>query len=745
MSTTTQKNCPQCGTPLPGDAPGGLCPRCVMALNFETGTAFSGGRTSPPPPSIDDLAGHFPQLELIHLLGHGGMGAVYKARQKQLDRVVALKILPPGIGNNPAFAERFTREARALAKLHHPNIVTLYEFGEAGGLFYFLMEFVDGLNLRQLLHAGRIAPREALAIVPQICDALQFAHDRGIVHRDIKPENILLNKAGQVKIADFGLAKIVARIPDAEATLNGELETAGAAAHEHHDFTEAGKIMGTPSYMAPEQNEQPAEVDHRADIYALGVVFYQMLTDELPGKQVEPPSRKVQIDVRLDEVVLRALEKNPELRYQTAGAIKTHLETIALDPAPAGSSASSPIAPRPTKYVVRLVVFAAVIILFVAIGTAVRIRSNRDEAVRAREETMADTVASAHRAVLEAEFKQAKNEAASAERDFKNGTGGLLEAQAAKNKADILEAELTGDPVRIAKARLLAAQAQFKIISLSYNAGTTPYSDYDKARNDIAIAEAQLREVEAGSATQADFIRQPIAPQVREDGGKSSTAASPGPAPVEPISVVAARVYKKDVGVYISSLGMVAPPDSATSPAPVRKSGDPVVIFFNIPEDDVQSVVKNLDAGRTMSLDIYARGGYITPLAKGTLVAVDNQIDASTGMLKCKASVVPNADVLLYPNQFVNVQLLMETKHGVTFIPDDAALQYGTNGVSVYIIHSDDTVNSRRVTPGVHENRGAGVEITSGLSVGDTVVVKADGKLTEGGKVRYHLAGESGP
>ena len=137
------------------------------------------------------------------------MGAVYKARQKELDRIVALKILPPGIGDDAAFAGRFAREAKALAKLNHPGIVTLYEFGQTNGLFFFLMEFVDGVNLRQLLHAGRIAPREALAIVPQICDALQYAHDQGIVHRDIKPENILLDRRGRVKVADFGLAKIV--------------------------------------------------------------------------------------------------------------------------------------------------------------------------------------------------------------------------------------------------------------------------------------------------------------------------------------------------------------------------------------------------------------------------------------------------------------------------------------------------------------------------------------------------------
>ena len=279
------------------------------------------------------VGAHFPELEILELVGRGGMGVVYKARQKRLARFVALKILSPKIGQDPAFAERFTREAQAMAMLNHPHIVAVYDFGQTtspllpgadqgegaanlpspsgtaaggeGGLYYFLMEFVDGVNVRRLLDAGKLAPQEALAIVPQICEALQYAHDHGVVHRDIKPENVLLDKEGRVKIADFGIAKLVGR--DAKnLTLTG-----------------AGQIVGTPQYMAPEQIEHPLQVDHRADIYSLGVVFYQMLTGELPIGRFAPPSKKVQIDVRLDEVVLRALEKEPELRYQHASQIKS--------------------------------------------------------------------------------------------------------------------------------------------------------------------------------------------------------------------------------------------------------------------------------------------------------------------------------------------------------------------------------------------------------------------------------------
>ncbi|HEV2454158.1 MAG TPA: serine/threonine-protein kinase, partial [Verrucomicrobiae bacterium] len=324
MNTEPTPRCPQCGQLLPPDAPDGLCPKCVMVMNLKTETAFSGDTPAAQPPlPPEQIAPHFPQFEILECLGRGGMGVVYKARQKTLNRFVALKLLAPERVQDAKFAERFAREAQALAALNHPNIVTIHDFGQAGGFYYLLMEFVDGLNLRQLLRARKFTPEEALAIVPPLCDALQFAHDRGIVHRDIKPENLLLDKTGRVKVADFGIAKML-------GTANG-----GGDGRTFTRENVTQSTVGTPGYSAPEQKTDPQHVDSRADIYSLGVVFYEMLTGELPGKRIEPPSRKVQIDVRLDEVVLRALEKTPELRYQQVSEVKTCVETIV------GSAAAS--------------------------------------------------------------------------------------------------------------------------------------------------------------------------------------------------------------------------------------------------------------------------------------------------------------------------------------------------------------------------------------------------------------------
>lgn len=295
----------------------GLCARCLGALNFNTLTRIGGAADEElhAVPTVEELADFFPQLEVLSLIGRGGMGVVYKARQKSLHRDVALKLLAPERAGDPMFARRFASEARSLAALNHPHIVGVHDFGEAGGYFYLLMEFVDGVNLRQLIQSRRLTPDEALGIIMPVCDALQAAHERGIVHRDVKPENLLIDRNGAVKIVDFGIARmmdepaaegIVATVPDLSAV---------------HTLA-----VGTPDYAAPEQRAS-APCDHRADIYSLGVVLYEMFTGERPGGGViTSPSRRAAVDVGIDEVVLKALQQEPDLRFRTVAEFREQIE-----------------------------------------------------------------------------------------------------------------------------------------------------------------------------------------------------------------------------------------------------------------------------------------------------------------------------------------------------------------------------------------------------------------------------------
>jgi serine/threonine protein kinase len=256
-------------------------------------------------PDIAEISHHFPGYEITACLGSGGMGVVYKAHQKSLDRWVAIKVLPRQAAEEERFAERFEREARLLAKMSHSNIVTIYDHGEVDDLFHIVMEYVDGVNLRDLMRDGKIEPERALAIIPPICEALEYAHGKGVIHRDIKPENILVDQEGRVKIADFGIAALA------------------GGADEH---------SGTPPYMAPEQTEGAG--DQRGDIYALGVVLYEMLTGERPTINPVAPSQSIPMDAGIDEMVLRALKEKPDERFQTAGEFGTIAETLRAPSSP---------------------------------------------------------------------------------------------------------------------------------------------------------------------------------------------------------------------------------------------------------------------------------------------------------------------------------------------------------------------------------------------------------------------------
>ncbi len=325
------------------------------------------------------------------------MGFVYRVRQKSLGRIVALKILDPQMGNPKTFAERFFREARALANLNHPNIVTIHDYGttstatdnscsiEPGSsneYHYLLMEYVDGVNLRQAMRVGRFTPQQALAMVPPICEALQFAHGRGIVHRDIKPENILLDRDGRIKLADFGIARMMHVVEAPAQTATTTLSQANKS-----ELTQ-DVVLGTPSYMAPEQRTDPSSVDQRADIYSLGVVLYEMLTGEVPVQGMPLQHRLISVDIRIDEIVLRALEANPARRYACASDLtnaitavtrSSSIETLSVELPKAGASApwiqrfKSTNNTRWMKYFRRFLVIYLLLIPFViGIGLATR-------------------------------------------------------------------------------------------------------------------------------------------------------------------------------------------------------------------------------------------------------------------------------------------------------------------------------------------------------------------------------------
>ncbi|MEM8734942.1 MAG: serine/threonine-protein kinase, partial [Planctomycetota bacterium] len=203
------QNCESCGAQLEAS---GECQPCLLQLGMSAAGAKPPGQQEllAVLPPLEELNQEFPGFELVRLIGRGGMGAIYQARQMNLDRGVAIKIIASEVSGDPAFIERFEREAKTLARLSHPHVVTVYDFGRtSNGMAYLIMEYVDGINLREAMNAGSVEPREALGMVSRICDALQYAHDKGVVHRDIKPENILLSEEGNLKVADFGIAKII--------------------------------------------------------------------------------------------------------------------------------------------------------------------------------------------------------------------------------------------------------------------------------------------------------------------------------------------------------------------------------------------------------------------------------------------------------------------------------------------------------------------------------------------------------
>lgn len=320
-------DCPSCGGAVPNPVVGqdtlhSMAAEHLLARGLSP-TNPDGGVWIPPEPSeLDGNIGE--RYRITNLIGHGGMGAVYKARDTRLERSVAIKILPREFADNPAILSRFEREAKSLAALDHPNIVKIHDYGfTAEGSPFFVMEFVRGKDIQSLRTDGELDLRTALTMVSQVCDAIDYAHRRNIIHRDIKPANVIIDEQGRTKVADFGLAKL--------------LET-DSRPHHQPDLTITGQVMGTPAYMAPEQ-ESGAQVDHRTDIYALGVMLYNLLTGSPPRGAWSLPSEIAPMDARLDQIVLRALQDKPEARYQSASEFRADIEHVI------GDSGGSPLPP----------------------------------------------------------------------------------------------------------------------------------------------------------------------------------------------------------------------------------------------------------------------------------------------------------------------------------------------------------------------------------------------------------------
>jgi len=315
MSTRIQSNriCRHCRAPI--ESGFAECANCLFQLAADVGTVERACSTAFDVPDLDRLAALMPDLEFIELIGRGGMGAVFKVRQPRLSRLAALKVLPPERAADPAFVERFFREAQALAQLSHANIVDIFDMGQRGSFLYILMEYVEGRPMRAAIHEKQITPPQAMRYCMDLCAALDCAHAQGIVHRDIKPENVLLTPDGKVKLLDFGLVKL---------TEDSRLD--------RFTLTEINLRMGTPQYMAPEQMVSSSTVDQRVDIYAMGILLYEMLTGERPTIDYTPPSHRITVDARVDRVVHRAIRESPQERYATAEQMRREIEHIASTP-----------------------------------------------------------------------------------------------------------------------------------------------------------------------------------------------------------------------------------------------------------------------------------------------------------------------------------------------------------------------------------------------------------------------------
>src|SRR5437867_4326003 len=385
MSSSAPRVCRKCGAEIFADAPEGLCTACL----FETGLDLPADETDEPPnagrarpPGAPKMKsgstgtfGDFGDYELLEVIGRGGQGVVYRARQKSLNRTVALKVIGLGHWATEAHLKRFRREAEAAASLDHSGIVPIYEVGERDGSCYFSMKLVEGGQLDEVIKREPMPIRRAIELIAKVARTVHYAHEHGILHRDIKPGNILLDQKGEPHLTDFGLARLV----ESESTVTRTLE-----------------ILGTPSYMAPEQAEGENEaVSSATDVYGIGAVLYQLLTGQPPfaggttyetiklllDSEPRPPrllNRKIDRD--LSTICLKCLEKDPKRRYSSALALAEDLERwLKHEPI---SARHTGIFLRGRKWVRRNPTTAGLMASLIALAAAVGVMIWKSELVR---------------------------------------------------------------------------------------------------------------------------------------------------------------------------------------------------------------------------------------------------------------------------------------------------------------------------------------------------------------------------
>ena len=382
------KNCPDCGAALPADAPAGFCPQCLLAAGATAATltgdtpAFATRPDDPDHASRIALQGivHFGDYELLEEIARGGMGVVYKARQRSLNRLVAVKMILAGQFAGKQLVQRFRGEVTAAALLQHPNIVAIHEVGIHEGQHFFSMDYVEGQNLAQLVGNHALPAKKAAHYLKLIAEAIHYAHQQGILHRDLKPSNVLIDAAtDEPRVTDFGLAK----------RLDGE-----------SSLTVTGQVLGSPNFMPPEQaSGSRGKVGRQSDVYGLGGILFYLLTARAPfqaeslealvrqvidTEPISPRLLNAAVPPDLETICLKCLEKEPEKRYSTAQQVADELGCFLND---------EPIQARPVARAERawrwcrrkpliaiLSAATAVLLLAVAIGSpiaAMRISGER--------------------------------------------------------------------------------------------------------------------------------------------------------------------------------------------------------------------------------------------------------------------------------------------------------------------------------------------------------------------------------